>query len=422
MLKTPVFVSSGKETEKIDVRLSYRIVSLFSEGLYASPNKAIEELVANSFDAGARRVAVLLPADFHEQGATIAVIDDGEGMDIGGLKQHWLIGKSDKRELAKLPLGRQQIGKFGIGKLASYVLANRLTHISKKGGKYYSTSMDFTVVDDRGEEEVEPKAPVRISLRQLTEDQAKKSLSPWTEGAAFKKSNVKLFGSGSAKSWTFAILSDLKDKVHEIRRGRLEWVLRTALPLRDDFAIYLDGENLVPSKAGKGRIKKWVLGKDITELAKPAPKDIVAVEDKNQSVASETRHALLHNAVGRITGYAEVYQDLLTGKSDELGRSHGFFVYVLGRLINVEDDHFGIPPDELRHGTFGRTRIVVHMDALDEYLQSDREHLRQGPVLTDAQNILRAIFNKIRPELEKADAEEDPGAKLARKLAISPTS
>ena len=77
----PIYSSAGTETEKIDVRLSYRIVRLFSEGLYASPNKAIEELVANSFDAGAGRVVILLPADFHEQGATIAVIDDGEGMD-----------------------------------------------------------------------------------------------------------------------------------------------------------------------------------------------------------------------------------------------------------------------------------------------------------------------------------------------------
>src|SRR5712671_7671280 len=77
----PDFASIGNTVEEIDVRLSYKIVTLFSEGLYASPNKAIEELVANSFDAGARRVAVLLPADFHEQGATIVVIDDGEGMD-----------------------------------------------------------------------------------------------------------------------------------------------------------------------------------------------------------------------------------------------------------------------------------------------------------------------------------------------------
>src|ERR1035441_5986848 len=114
MAKNPTFATQGAETEKIDVRLSYRIVRLFSEGLYASPNKAIEELVANSFDAGARRVAVFLPPCFRDQGVTIAVVDDGEGMDARGLKQHWLIGKSDKRDLGKLPLGRQQIGKFGI--------------------------------------------------------------------------------------------------------------------------------------------------------------------------------------------------------------------------------------------------------------------------------------------------------------------
>ena len=222
MATDPTFVTTGNETEKVEVRLSYRIVSLFSEGLYASPNKAIEELVANSFDAGARRVGVFLPVDFHDQGATIAVFDDGEGMDAAGLKQHWLIGKSLKRELAMLPLGRNQIGKFGIGKLATYVLANRLTHISKKGGKFYSTSMNFKAVDDRGEEEIEPKAPIKISLRLLTQDEARQALKTWTDSKAFAETGLKLFGAGSPASWTFALLSDLKDKVHEIRRGTLE--------------------------------------------------------------------------------------------------------------------------------------------------------------------------------------------------------
>lgn len=419
MTNLPAFATSGTETERLDIRLSYRIVQLFSEGLYASPNKAIEELVANSFDAGAVRVGVHLPTDFHAQGATIAVVDDGEGMDDADLKQHWLIGKSQKRKLASLPRGRQQIGKFGIGKLATYVLANRLTHISKKRGKYYATSMDFRLVDEKGDEEVESKAPIKIGLRELTEAEAKESLKSWTTSPSFKKSEIKLFGTGASKAWTFAILSDLKDKVHEIRRGRVEWVLRTALPLRDDFAIYLDGNKLEPSKAGKGRLMRWVLGKDIKQLAKPAPA-VEASEDKN--LDEPTRFALMQADVGRITGYAEIYRDLLTGKADKWGRSHGFFVYVLGRLINPDDGHFGIRPDELRHGTFGRVRIVVHMDKLDDFLQSDRGHIREGPVLNDAQNILRAIFNRIRPELEKLDAAEEPGAKLARRLAASPAS
>src|SRR5271168_3336560 len=118
----PIYSAAGSEKEKIDVRLSYRIVRLFSEGLYASPNKAIEELVANSFDAGALRVQVMYSANLHDQGATIVVVDDGEGMGIPGLKQHWLIGISNKRRLGTLPRDRQQIGQFGIGKLATYVL------------------------------------------------------------------------------------------------------------------------------------------------------------------------------------------------------------------------------------------------------------------------------------------------------------
>ena len=42
-------------------------------------------------------------------------------------------------------------------------------------------------------------------------------------------------------------------------------------------------------------------------------------------------------------------------------------------FLNVDDGHFGISPDELRHGTFGRFRLVVHMDGLDAGLRSNRE-------------------------------------------------
>ena len=80
MVNEPIFASLGKPTGTIDVRLSYRIIELFSEGLYASPNKAIEELVANSFDAGAQTVQVLLSSNLHEQSATIVVIDDGSDL------------------------------------------------------------------------------------------------------------------------------------------------------------------------------------------------------------------------------------------------------------------------------------------------------------------------------------------------------
>jgi hypothetical protein len=212
-------------------------LKLFSEGLYASPNKAVEELVANSFDAGAQHVAVLLSPNLHAQDATITVIDDGDGMGIEGLKQHWLIGVSNKRKLGKLPRGRQQIGQFGIGKLATYILANRLSHVSKFKGKYYATSMDYWSINSRVEREVEPKILIKLALRELTEAEAKEAVREWTDTSAFKAGGFELFGKKASVSWTVAIMSSLKDKVHEIKPGTLEWVLRTALPLRDDFTI-----------------------------------------------------------------------------------------------------------------------------------------------------------------------------------------
>ena len=123
-MSTAELYTSGKEIASIDVRISYRIIQLFSEGLYSSPNKAVEELVSNSFDAGASNVHVIIGPDLRAEGAAIVVIDDGVGMDARGLREHWLIGVSTKRDPNRqLPKGRPQIGKFGIGKLATYVLA-----------------------------------------------------------------------------------------------------------------------------------------------------------------------------------------------------------------------------------------------------------------------------------------------------------
>ena len=424
MTSEPTFAAIGDEIDGIDVRLSYRIVELFSEGLYTSPNKALEELVANSFDAGAQNVHVLLPSNLHHQDATIAVFDDGEGMDQEHLKRHWLIGVSNKRKLSELPRGRQQIGKFGIGKLATYVLANRLTHISRYKGKYYSTSMNYSTIDQRVDQEIEMKMPIRLPLRELTERQAKKAVKSWTRTAAFKDAKTRLFGKRSLDSWTLSVMSSLKPKVHEIKGGTLRWVLSTALPLRDDFSIRLNGQVLQSSKEGKGRIGRWILGKDLINLPRPSPKGITAWEDPNVADDSEHRFGLDVEGLGRVTGYAEVYEDIFTrgSKSDKIGRSHGFFVYVYGRLLNVHDGHFGISPNELRHGTFGRFRLVVHMDGLDEGLRSNREAVGEGPLLNTAQDVLRAIFNAVRPTLEARDTEEAPGAKLARVLAASPAS
>ena len=51
---------------------------------------------------------------------------------------------------------------------------------------------------------------------------------------------------------------------------------------------------------------------------------------------------------GEITGTATLYEKRITeSKSEQYGRSHGFFIRVRGRVINLEDELFGL--DALNH-------------------------------------------------------------------------
>ena len=414
------FYNVGGKKSDIEVRISYRIIQLFSEGLYSSPNKAIEELVSNSFDAGATNVHVILPADFIDPDAALIVVDDGIGMDEKGLTDHWLIGVSNKRDLTKLPKGRKQIGKFGIGKLATYVLANRLTHICKVGNTYFSTSMDYSKIPSGAGGGIQEEK-VLLPLRTLTEKEAKEAVESLVVGTKPGFKAIKLFGPGAAKTWTVAVLSALKPMATEIQQGRLRWILQTAMPLRDDFALYLNGDKVPPSKLTAKKVGHWVLGKDLKEIPKPAPDNLESTEDTKAS--KEFRYGLTHPKLGRVSGYAEVFEDPLdTGKSTEIERSNGFFVYVRGRLVNIEDPGFGINRNLLRHGTFSRFRMVVHIDKLDDELRSSRESLRVGPLVSIAQNILHGVFNHARVALEKHEAEQSAAERISSRIAGSPGS
>lgn len=421
----PEFVTLGRRTSDIEVKISYKIIQLFSEGLYRSPTKAIEELVANSFDAGAGRVQVDISPDLAAKDSSIVIIDDGIGMDPGGLKTHWLIGVSHKRELeSKAPKGRKPIGRFGIGKLATYVLANRLTHISKVGSKYFSTSMNYRLIPSGNDGEVAATKPVILPLRELAKAEARQALAPWILDGSPDQMPFPLFGRGAPKNWTVAILSDLKDMATELGIGRLRWVLSTSMPIRDDFKLFLNGKAVLPERDKSKRIQTWLIGRDIKNVPRPAPsKELELTIDRSVPEKSPFRFGLTHPQLGRITGKVELFEDLLTGgKADRIGRSHGFFVYVRGRLINVDDEYFGIDSNKLRHGTFSRFRCEVHIDRLDDELRSSRESVRQTSLLNTAQNILEGLFNVARTRHESFEEESRPGARAATRIAATPYS
>ncbi len=429
------FVSLGQEIDTINVRISNRIIQLFSDGLYSSPHKAVEELVSNSFDASAHNVHVILSPDLTAPDATIVVIDDGEGMDPSALKELWIIGRSPRRN-EESKSERKPIGKFGIGKLATYVLAERLTHVCKSNGKFFAATMNYTSAlaspqqvktSELEQEGVFNDKKITIPIRMLSEEEALQLLRPWIKGSKEGYKALRLFGNGAAPSWTVAIMSGLKEMGRKIQRARLRWILHTAMPLRDDFRLFLDGDPVEPSKLDVPLIEKWIIGKDIVEdtLREPCPEGFEATQDESFPKDSIYRYGLSHPELGRITGYIELYDgDISSGKSAEWGRSNGFFVYVRGRMINTadEDDGFGIPRNLLRHGTFSQFRMVVHIDSLDEVLRSSRESLQQGELYKLAQYFLHASFNFARNRLVEHEKSQSPGALLAARISSTPGS
>jgi len=415
------FLTAGKKTSQIDVEITYRIIDLFSEGLYSSPHKAVEELVSNAFDAGATKVHVVLSTDLQAAEATIVVLDDGEGMGLEEFKQHWLIGESNKRKKGyKAPKGRAPIGKFGIGKLATYVLAEELTHISRHDGKYFATSMDFTAVPmSKG---VATRKKIQLPFRELSRAEAMSVLSPWLKGKGTGYSDLQLFGPKARPTWTVAILSSLKEMAQEIQRGRLEWLLEYAMPLRDDFKLYLDGTRIVSSKQTVKKVGTYKLGEKETELQSPAPDDATPYEDRKASTPTQ-KVGLQVPGLGRVSGVIEVFEDPIdVGRSEELARSNGFFVYVRGRLVNADDPGFGIDRNKLRHGTFSRFRMDIHADGLDAELRSSRERLRTGPLFKIARSIAHAGFNFARLRLEEAEEQASTSSRVAQRVAAAPAT
>lgn len=415
----PEFATAGRIESTFPVLISNRIIQLFSEGLYASPNKAVEELVSNSFDAGAANVHVVLSPNLHDPYATIAVIDDGSGLSKSGFRDHWLIGVSRKRASGySAPKGRRQIGKFGIGKLATYVLAERLTHISKTSDGYLSASMYYPSVPI-GSGEVAATEPVLLELRMLTEAEARAALDQWLSGNGEAYQALKLFGEGAAKTWTVAVMSDLKPLAKELQRGRLKWVLQTAMPIRDDFKLFLDGHPIEPAKLKIEKYGSWILGETLLEI--PSPADDEYEPSVNEAAPDIHRFGLSHPILGRVSGYVELYKDPLDGgKPEQFERSHGFFIYVHGRLVNVDDAGFGIDRNKLRHGTFSRTRIVLYVDTLDDELRSSRETVREGTIYNAARNLAHGLFNFARTKHERQEQEESPDARLSRRLEDTP--
>ena len=198
--------SVGEKVETVEVRIGPQFLNLFSEHLYSSPNKAFEELISNSWDAGATEVYVYVPDDLSRPDATIWVLDNGESMDVEGFRALWSVATSARR-INTDPNARKPIGKFGVGKLATYLLGDELTYVCKAAdGVIRIITMDYRRID-KGEKNALHIDPVPLAVRRLDEATLDQLLGQIDNGAEIKKliANGLQGASPTRSSWTNSV-------------------------------------------------------------------------------------------------------------------------------------------------------------------------------------------------------------------------
>ena len=436
----------GKPVTSIPVTLSTRFLEHFSEQLYSSPQKAFEELISNGWDAGANIVDVRVDKDLQASDATMAVFDNGTSMDVDGLTKLWHIAFSPK-EGCSTEHGRPLIGKFGIGKLATYVLAEQLTYICRaQDGIIRRVTMNYGEVDtQKGAQSDRLINDLRLPVFEIDEQDLVKELDAVYGGDEIHRlingeapgghqgvgsaedttstAYQEEFGGTPAElerpesgTWTLVVLSNLKPTGRCLKTGILRRMLAAALPFGSEMAILVNGMRLRSTKMDATLVKEWIIGPDMgidyieldemdarPELdGKKSPSD----NDADDAVSpSPTRisfklgtkpHPYIElPEIGHVTGMVRLFEEKISeGKSEERGTSNGFHVNVLGRIVNQHDPSFG--EENLNHAAWARFRMTVRADGLNEYLTTNREQFKERRGMKIFRAFLRKAFNKAR--------------------------
>ena len=367
----------------LPVTLSPELIGLLSEQLYRSPSKAIEELVVNAFDAEADKARVFV-AEPGNGAPFIVVYDDGVGMTYEGLADLWQVGRPKLRDDTLFERKqRKQIGKFGIGKLSTYAVANRVTYITKTEDQYLGVTIDYRAFTSK------PNAATTAVHLEVRKVENLDEL--WNEDvfrAAVEAIKLDKAHLVAHPSWTVVILEELKDKARTMALGRLRWVLRTAMPLSTKFKLFLNGEEVESSKENHTVMVEF----NISDI--PAARLNALNTKTGQEWCAKDGSLVAESFPSGISGSAMVTLQTLGGKSEELIRSGGFFVYVRGRLVNEEDARFGLHVHTL--GTFNRFRADIYADDLDQIVTANRESMEDVKLYRDAQAVLNEVFNEAR--------------------------
>lgn len=436
----------GRKVDQVEVQFGTRLLKHFSEQLYASPNKAFEELISNSWDAGATACHTVISDDLKKEDAMIMVLDNGVSMNKQGLHDLWKIAWSRKRDQGPVD-GRNPIGKFGIGKLATYALATKLTYVCMaEDGIIRAVTMDYDDFERKQPRSKKVAVTVRRPMREISLAEVHQALQVTDVGtkifefirrgvgssakaqdearerwrAEYGSSHVP--ASPKRQTWTLAILGGLKPMGRNIQIGHVRRMLRAALPIGSDLYLDFCGEELLPSKIDVPIVKSWDIGPELAFDSFPlAPRDSLPNSPDEIKFQKGPGRGVTLPELGLVTGRVMLYRDQIAGgKSDSMAPSNGYHVNVLGRVVNHDDCTFG--DSNLSHAAWSRVRITVRVDGLDAFLSTNREQFKQTLAVAYLRGFLRRLFNLARTHYDALieGLIEDPDMAMSMRLGTLP--
>lgn len=129
----------------LKIKFAGRLIDLLGQQMYGGAVPAVAELVANAWDADAKKVKITIPEDITAPNAEITVQDFGEGMTFDELNEFYLRIGYERRERGETTnAGRKVMGRKGIGKLAGFGIAEDIVLHSVKDGHLTEFTLNYT--------------------------------------------------------------------------------------------------------------------------------------------------------------------------------------------------------------------------------------------------------------------------------------
>ena len=185
------------------------------------------------------------------------------------------------------------------------------------------------------------------------------------------------------------------------------------MPRSADFQSFLNSHLVSSSKSDYEVVVEFSVG-DLPQKRL----DVLSTKTGEKWYVSGEQLRTDHLFDEGVSGRIEVTRKTLTGKSDDLGRSHGFFIRVRDRLVNEEDPLFGLKPQV--YDTFNRLDAQIRADNLDVVLTASRDSIETTCITQVFRDLLLQIFQEADSRFKREIDAEEKGKKEGEKQIVKP--